>query len=56
VNNARSAFACFLFKQSFFLSYHERGVASRGGITAQDDAETLKCKISTKVQFAVAFG
>lgn len=41
VNNARSAFTCFLFRRSFFLSYSERGVAS-------GESEPLKCKISNK--------
>ena len=57
MNSARSAFACFLFKRSFFLSYHEKGVASSGGGVASsggtmaqnDGAEPLKCKISNKV-------
>lgn len=50
VNNARSAYACFLFHKSFFLSYNERGVVLRGGAEAADDGtESLKCKISNRV-------
>ena len=47
VNGARSAFASFHFKRSFFHSYRD-GV--RGG---RDEEEPLKCKISIKVSEAV---
>ena len=47
VNSARSAFACFLFHRSFFLSYSVGGVVSGGG--GDSEREALKCKISNKV-------
>lgn len=42
VNNARSAYACFLFQRGFFHSY------SDGREKAKDGEESLKCRITIK--------
>ena len=44
VNPARSAYACFIFKKTFFHVYQDGRDAS--------SAETLKCKITVKVNCA----
>lgn len=49
VNPARSAYASFLFSQSFFHSYDD---GQRAGDTEEEEAEedTIKCKITIKVR------
>lgn len=48
VNPARSAYACFTFKRMFFHVYQDGRDAS--------SAETLKCKITVKVEFSDGIG
>ena len=46
VNNARSAYACFLFRRGFFHSYSDGREKARAGVSEE---ESLKCKITIKV-------
>lgn len=52
MNNARSAYACFLFLKSFFLSYNDGQVSCRdeAGVMGEVN-DVIKCKISSKVRY-----
>lgn len=55
MNSARSAYTCFLFHKSFFLSYNGKGGASVGVAKAasveeeEEEEQTFKCKMPNKV-------
>ena len=53
MNNARSAYACFLFHKSFFLSYNDGRISSgckAGQKELVEGADVVtKCKISNRV-------
>lgn len=51
VNGARSAFASFIFQQSFFHSYRDVRRVSGQDLEEETEEEPLKCKISIKVRF-----
>ena len=47
VNSSRSAYACFLFNESFFISYDD-GANDLSEDSQEEDL--LKCKIAMKVR------
>ena len=57
VNTARSAFACFLFERKFFHLYRDSsgGRGTQRGSGSEDEENSFKCKISTRVSMKILY-